>query len=82
LTKLDETMSLGGALTVIIDKSLSVAYSTDGQAIPGDIAIAKADQLVRNAIDLARHSRADDESMADELATLTSRRSHDQSMTA
>ena len=82
LTKLDETMSLGGALTVIIDKSLSVAYSTDGQAIPGDIAIAKADHLVRNAIDLARHSRADDESMADELATLTSRRSHDQSMTA
>jgi|TARA_B110000879_G_scaffold172175_1_gene223507 flagellar biosynthesis protein FlhF len=82
LTKLDETMSLGGALSVIIDKSLSVAYSTNGQAIPGDIVIAKADYLVRTAIDLARHSRADDESMADELATLTSRRSHDHSLTA
>jgi flagellar biosynthesis protein FlhF len=82
LTKLDETMSLGGALSVIIDKSLSVAYSTNGQAIPGDIVIAKADYLVRTAIDLARHSRADDEAMADELATLTARRSYDHSLTA
>ncbi|MEH6556584.1 MAG: flagellar biosynthesis protein FlhF [Oceanicoccus sp.] len=82
LTKLDETMSLGGALTVMIDKSLPVAYSTNGQAIPGDISVAQPGQLVRDAIDLARHSRTDDESMAGELAALTSRRASDQSMSA
>lgn len=82
LTKLDETMSLGGALTVIIDKSLLVAYSANGQAIPGDISVAQPGQLVRDAIDLAKHSRTDDESMASELAALTSRRASDQSVTA
>jgi len=82
LTKLDEAMSLGGALTVIIDKTLPIAYGTNGQSIPGDISVAQPEQLIRNAIDLARHSRIDDESMAGELAALTSRRAGDQLLSA
>lgn len=54
LTKLDETASLGEALSVVIDQRLPVMYSTDGQAIPNDIAIASGPNLVSKAVALMK----------------------------
>lgn len=54
LTKLDETASLGEALSVIIEQRLPVLYSTHGQAIPNDIAVASAASLVSKAVALMK----------------------------
>ena len=71
LTKLDETASLGESLSLAIDKSLPVAYSTDGQDIPNDIAVGSSTALVHTAIELAKHMTTDDDAMADEMSTLS-----------
>ena len=52
VTKLDEAPSLGGLLSVIIDKQLPVAYVTDGQRVPEDLAPARADTLVNQGVTL------------------------------
>ena len=46
LTKLDETGRLGSALSVMVQHGLSVAYTTDGQQVPADLAAADAMRLV------------------------------------
>lgn len=54
LTKLDEAASLGEALSVLVERQLPVAYTTNGQEIPRDIARASAHQLVASAVALLR----------------------------
>lgn len=71
LTKLDETASLGEVLSLVMEKSLPVAYSTSGQSIPDDIEVAASTPLVRAAIDLAKQVATNDELMAEELSQLT-----------
>ena len=61
LTKLDESASLGEALGVAIEHQLSVAYTTNGQNIPEDIAPAKPKNLVNQAISLTKQATLDDE---------------------
>jgi flagellar biosynthesis protein FlhF len=46
LTKLDETGRLGSPLSVLVQHGLSLAYTTDGQQVPTDIAAADARRLV------------------------------------
>ncbi|WP_101760498.1 flagellar biosynthesis protein FlhF [Oceanicoccus sp. KOV_DT_Chl] len=70
LTKLDEAASLGEAISLAVEQSLTVAYSTAGQAIPDDISCGVSNQLVRTAIELAKQVTTDDETMAEELAGL------------
>ncbi|PCJ29925.1 MAG: flagellar biosynthesis protein FlhF [Moraxellaceae bacterium] len=65
LTKLDESASLGEALGVVIEHQLSVAYTTNGQNIPDDIAQAKPKNLVNQAISLTKNATLDDELAAD-----------------
>ncbi|WP_151702674.1 flagellar biosynthesis protein FlhF [Nitrincola alkalilacustris] len=50
LSKMDESGSLGEALTVAIEKQLPVAYVTDGQRIPDDIVVAQRRDLVSRAV--------------------------------
>jgi flagellar biosynthesis protein FlhF len=70
LTKLDEATCLGGAMSLAVEKQLPLAYSTDGQEIPNDIAVADARSLIRLAIELAKHVNTDHDAMAEEMATL------------
>lgn len=58
LTKLDETTSLGGALSALIRSGLPLAYVSDGQRVPEDLNPARAHQLVARAVDLSRKSGA------------------------
>jgi flagellar biosynthesis protein FlhF len=66
ISKIDETMRIGGALSVAIQQRLPIAYFTDGQRVPEDLQIARADQLVIRAMQLARQSPVppDDETLA------------------
>ncbi|HKE93591.1 MAG TPA: flagellar biosynthesis protein FlhF [Povalibacter sp.] len=62
LTKLDEATSLGGAMSMLIRSGLPLAYLSDGQAVPEDLSVARAHQLIARAVELSRKAGA----MADE----------------
>ncbi len=46
LTKLDESLAVGGALSAVIEAGLGVSYLTHGQRVPEDIKMATRHQLV------------------------------------
>lgn len=46
ITKLDESMAIGGVLSAIIEADISVSYLTHGQRVPEDIKMATRHQLV------------------------------------
>jgi len=54
LTKLDEAASLGEAIGVVLERGISVAYTTDGQEIPKDIKQASGHRLVAAAVALLK----------------------------
>jgi flagellar biosynthesis protein FlhF len=63
LTKLDETTNLGGALSVLVQSRLPVAYICDGQKVPEDIHVARAHTIVNRSVLIARqtnHTIADE----------------------
>ena len=64
-TKLDESASLGEALSVAVEAQLPIAYVTDGQSIPDDIAQPQAESLVERAIALAKEGEMDDSQLAE-----------------
>lgn len=64
LTKLDESGSLGDALSLAIEKRLPVAYITDGQKIPDDLIVAQRQDLVSRAV-VAAQTSADIDSAHD-----------------
>ncbi len=51
-TKLDECYSLGEMLSVAIENELPISYLTDGQKVPEDIQLAKAQHLIADAAKL------------------------------
>lgn len=58
LSKMDESGSLGEALSVAIERKLPVAYITDGQKVPDDIAVVKRSDLVSRAVVTAQKALA------------------------
>jgi len=54
VTKLDESTSLGEVLGVAIQGRLPIVYTTDGQDIPKDMAVARAHQLVAKSAALVK----------------------------
>jgi flagellar biosynthesis protein FlhF len=65
LTKLDETTSLGGALSVVCEHRIPVSYISDGQRVPEDLHLARAHTLLNRAVMTARRCRQplDDDSV-------------------
>ncbi|KEA64288.1 Flagellar biosynthesis protein FlhF [Marinobacterium lacunae] len=63
LSKMDESGSLGEALTLAVEKQMPIAYVADGQKIPDDIGLARRHDLVSRAVVTAQRegerSRAD-----------------------
>ncbi len=70
LTKLDESTRIGGALSVVIRHALPIAYTTDGQKVPEDLQLARADRLVLRAMQLVRQcpSEMEDTTLAVKFA--------------
>jgi flagellar biosynthesis protein FlhF len=58
LTKLDEAPNLGGALSALIRHRLPLDYTTDGQRVPEDLAVADARVLVLRAAHALKSSNA------------------------
>jgi flagellar biosynthesis protein FlhF len=56
LTKLDETTSLGGALSTVIENKLPIIYVSDGQRVPEDIHIARSHSLITQAVKIAQET--------------------------
>lgn len=52
LTKVDETTSLGGVLSVAAEHALPIAYQCDGQKVPDDLHIARAHSLVSKSVSI------------------------------
>jgi flagellar biosynthesis protein FlhF len=46
LTKLDESLAIGGALSAIIESGLAISYLTHGQRVPEDIKMASRHQVI------------------------------------
>jgi len=70
ITKVDETVSLGGVLSALIRHKLPAAYISDGQRVPEDLSPARAHALVSRAVEIASHNgaTADDEVMQRRMA--------------
>lgn len=58
LTKLDETTSLGSALSAVIAHQLPVAYVSDGQRVPEDLHAARAHTLVNRSATIMADNEA------------------------
>ena len=50
VTKVDETTSLGGVLSIAIENHLPLAYLADGQRVPEDLHIARTHTLVSRCV--------------------------------
>ncbi|WP_144209925.1 flagellar biosynthesis protein FlhF [Shewanella donghaensis] len=50
LTKLDESVSIAGALSVLIQNGLPLSYVTDGQRVPEDMQVADTLTLAKQAL--------------------------------
>ncbi|MEW6354376.1 MAG: flagellar biosynthesis protein FlhF [Pseudomonadota bacterium] len=68
ITKLDEAVSLGGALSVAIENQLPVAYISAGQRVPEDLQPARAHSLVIRGVSLMQHTGESIEEESLELA--------------
>ena len=50
LTKLDEAVTIGGALEAVIRHGLPLVYTSDGQRVPEDIKPARTHTLITHAL--------------------------------
>ena len=69
LTKVDETISMGGALTVAVENNLPISYFCDGQQVPEDIHLARAHSIVSRSVSVMQHMAATN--VYDEATSLT-----------
>jgi flagellar biosynthesis protein FlhF len=67
LTKLDEATQLGNALTIMVEKSLPMAYTSSGQKVPEDLDIIKTRELIDRAMVLGQQKKFDKEEVAFKL---------------
>lgn len=65
-TKLDETATLGGLLSVAVERQLPLAFVSDGQRVPEDLNKADGISLVCNAVEYIKSTprKIDDEILA------------------
>lgn len=57
MSKLDECATLSDATGILIEHDLPLAYITDGQSVPEDIAILKAGEFVSRGVNLLKTQR-------------------------
>ncbi len=60
MTKLDESLSLGEFISVVVQNALPVAYIANGQRVPEDIVVAQPKYMVAKANELLEKSTEDE----------------------
>ena len=64
LTKVDEAISIGPAISAIIEQKLPIAYISDGQRVPEDLHLARVDKIVnKDNFSMQRTEEKTDEDM-------------------
>lgn len=64
ITKLDEAINMGEALSMAIGHGLPVAYTTDGPKIPDDLQVPRSHQLISRAVRLQSSEEPTEDTMA------------------
>ena len=64
ITKLDEAINMGEALSMAIGHGLPVAYTTDGPKIPDDLQVPRSHQLISRAVRLQSAEEPTEDMMA------------------
>ncbi|MDY0250595.1 MAG: flagellar biosynthesis protein FlhF [Pseudomonas sp.] len=64
ITKLDEAINMGEALSMAIGHNLPVAYTTDGPKIPDDLQVPRSHQLISRAVRLQSSEEPTEDTMA------------------
>ncbi len=64
ITKLDEAINMGEALSMAIGHNLPVAYTTDGPKIPDDLQVPRSHQLMSRAVRLQSSEEPTEDTMA------------------
>ena len=57
LTKVDESITLGGAIATIVKQQLPITYISDGQRVPEDLHRARAVDLVKKAVSMMNEAK-------------------------
>ncbi|MDT8403915.1 flagellar biosynthesis protein FlhF [Sulfuriflexus sp.] len=71
ITKTDEASSLGPVLSVAVRHKLPVAYVADGQRVPEDLRLARAHNLVKQAMEL---KQSDERMLEQDLLAMATER--------
>lgn len=53
-SKVDESTSIGGIISVLIENQLQLSYISDGQKVPEDLHLANATDLLKQALGMVR----------------------------
>ncbi len=64
LTKTDETNSLGGAISALVQHALPLAYICNGQQVPEDFSLARPNSLVKQASVLMNEEQLDPQTVS------------------
>ncbi|MFW5426494.1 MAG: flagellar biosynthesis protein FlhF [Methylophagaceae bacterium] len=64
LTKTDETNSLGGAISALVQHNLPLAYVCNGQQVPEDFSLARPNSLVKQASVLMNEEQLDPQTVS------------------
>ncbi len=64
LTKTDETNSLGGAISALVQHNLPLAYICNGQQVPEDFSLARPNSLVKEASTLMNEEHLDPQTVS------------------
>lgn len=77
ITKLDEATSIGPAVSAIIEQKLPVAYISDGQRVPEDLHLARADKIInKDNFDMQKSEESTVEEMMNYMIERTARNAH------
>ncbi len=68
LTKLDESIVLGGALSTIVKNQIPIVYESDGQRVPEDLHKPEAVELIKKAVTMMNDSQIKFDESVVELA--------------
>lgn len=71
LSKMDESGSMGDALSFVVERNLPVAYAADGQRIPDDIGVGNKKDLVSRALVTAQEASSSSDDRLQGRAKIT-----------
>lgn len=57
ITKVDESITLGGAISTVVKNQLPVAYFSDGQRVPEDLHRARNVELLKKAVSMMNRAK-------------------------